>query len=110
MVCMGNDNYIIIGKNCMFAHDVELWATDSHPIFNYSGEIINKSLPIIIEDDVWIGAKVSILKGVTIGNGAIVGIASVVSKSLPEKSICAGNPAVLKRTGILKWDRTFIKE
>ena len=56
-----------------------------------------ESSPIIIEDDVWIGFKSSILKGVTIGRGAIVAAGSVVTKAVPEYSLVAGNPAVVIR-------------
>lgn len=49
--------------------------------------------PIVIEDDVWIGGRVTILKGVTIGEGAVIGAGSIVTKSIPPYSIFAGNPA-----------------
>jgi acetyltransferase-like isoleucine patch superfamily enzyme len=44
-------------------------------------------------DRVWIGANVTILKGVTIGNDAVVGAGSVVTKDIPEKAIAVGVPA-----------------
>lgn len=47
---------------------------------------------VTINDDVWIGANVTILPGVTIGEGAIIGAGSVVTKNIPEYSICVGNP------------------
>jgi lipopolysaccharide O-acetyltransferase len=49
--------------------------------------------PIIIEDNVWIGESVSILPGVTIGKGAIIGANSVVSKDIPQFVIAVGTPA-----------------
>lgn len=51
------------------------------------------SKPIKICDDVWIGMNVIVLKGVTIGQGAIVGAGSVVTKDVPEWTMVAGNPA-----------------
>ena len=51
-----------------------------------------KTGPIIIEDDVFIGAHTTILKGVTIGNKSIIGAGSVVSRSIPPGEIWAGNP------------------
>lgn len=48
---------------------------------------------IVIEDDVWIGANVTILDGVKIGSGSIVGAGSVVTKDIPPRSIAVGNPA-----------------
>lgn len=54
-------------------------------------------LPVIIEDETWIGCNVTILKGVTIGRGAIVSAGSVVTKDVPCYSIVGGIPAkVLK--------------
>lgn len=53
--------------------------------------------PVVIEDDVWCGANVTILKGVTIGRGSVVAAGSVVTKSCPPYSIMGGVPAkVLK--------------
>lgn len=49
--------------------------------------------PILIENDVWIGANVTILGGVTIHNGAVIGAGSIVTKDCPPYSICVGNPA-----------------
>lgn len=51
------------------------------------------SKPVIIEDNVWLGEFVSVLPGVTIGKGTIVGANSVVSKSLPSNVIAVGSPA-----------------
>ena len=48
---------------------------------------------IVVEDDVWIGTRAIILKGVTIHKGAIVGAGAVVTKDVPPYSIVAGNPA-----------------
>jgi acetyltransferase-like isoleucine patch superfamily enzyme len=48
---------------------------------------------IIIKNDVWIGANVSIIDGTTISNGAVIGIGAVVTKSVPPYAIVGGNPA-----------------
>ncbi|NEO43482.1 MAG: acyltransferase [Moorea sp. SIO4A3] len=50
-------------------------------------------LPIILEENVWLGVNVVVLKGVTIDKGAIVGAGAVVTKSIPENEIWAGIPA-----------------
>lgn len=51
------------------------------------------SKPVIIEDNVWLGEFVSVLPGVTIGKGSIIGANSVVSKSIPKNVIAVGSPA-----------------
>jgi acetyltransferase-like isoleucine patch superfamily enzyme len=52
-------------------------------------------VPVSIEDDVWIGASVLILKGVHIGEGSVVGAGSVVTNNVPEYCVVAGNPAIV---------------
>ena len=54
--------------------------------------------PVIIEDNVWIGQSVSILKGVKIGFGSIIGSNSVVTKEIPPHSIAVGIPAKVVKT------------
>ncbi len=49
--------------------------------------------PVTICDDVWIGARVIILPGVTVGKGAIIAAGAVVTKDVPEYAIVGGNPA-----------------
>lgn len=49
--------------------------------------------PVVIEDDVWIGRRVIILPGVTIGKGSVIGAGAVVPKSIPPYSVAVGNPA-----------------
>ena len=84
-------NYVNIGGN------VSVWDTDFHPLNPEARRVhhVDKivSNPVIIEDDVFIGANTIILKGVIIGRGAIIGAGSVVTKNIPENEIWAGNPA-----------------
>ena len=56
-----------------------------------------KTAPIVIEDDVWIGAHCIVLKGVTIGARSIIGAGSVVTKSIPDDCVAAGNPCKVIR-------------
>jgi acetyltransferase-like isoleucine patch superfamily enzyme len=49
--------------------------------------------PVIIEDDVWIGTRATILQGITIGKGAVIGAGSIVTKNIPPYAIAVGNPA-----------------
>ena len=86
-------DHVKIGGNCVF------YDTDFHSL-KYQERRDDKidtekrkSLPVIIEDDVFIGAHSTILKGVTIGKGSIIGAGSVVSKSVPPGEIWGGNPA-----------------
>ncbi|WP_456439405.1 acyltransferase [Psychroserpens sp.] len=56
-----------------------------------------ESAPIIIKDKSWIGFETVVLKGVTIGEGAIIGSKSVVTKDVPDWTVVAGNPAKVIR-------------
>lgn len=66
-------------------------------LLNKNWQVV-KSAPIIIEDNVWIGMYVVILKGVTIGTGSVISACAVVTESVPPWSIVAGNPAKVIRT------------
>lgn len=83
---------IKIGNCCMFANNLVIVDHDHKRVQGKAtGELISK--PIVIEDNVWIGANVTILKGVTIGKGAIAG--AVVRENVPSFSIVGGVPARL---------------
>lgn len=95
-------NNITIGNNVLMGKNI-LITDNSHGIFNLYNlqispmkRVVNSKGPIIISDNVWIGEKSSILPGVTIGKGSIVGANSVVTKNVPEYCIVAGIPAVIK--------------
>lgn len=92
---------LTIGDNVKIGGGVLIIDTDSHPIDYTVRRTSNegtKSTPIVIEDDVWIGAQSIVLKGVTIGARSIIGAGSVVTKSIPADCIAAGNPCkVIKR-------------
>lgn len=83
---------IEIGKGTVIGDDVRIQDSDNHGILE-SGELKKRSAPIIIGDHCWIAKNVIILKGVTIGDGAIVGAGSVVVKSIPARCLAVGNPA-----------------
>lgn len=96
-------NYVNIGANCI------IMDTDVHELNHYvrrgekslcpddpTTEV--QSASVTIEDDVWLGANVMVLKGVTIGARSVIGAGSVVTKSIPNDCIAAGNPCkVIKK-------------
>lgn len=99
---------IRIGNRTLISHNVEIHDTNAHAISAYerhmqfdemlsSGHQTNLPnvghAPIVIGDDVWIGFRSVILKGVNIGNGAIVAAGSLVLGDVPSWSMVAGNPA-----------------
>ena len=94
---MGN---VIIGNDCMIAPDCVV--VGSNHIFSDVNRNIKSqgisSKGIIIEDNVWLGAKAVVVDGVSIGSGSVIGAASVVTKDIPQNSIAIGNPCRVIKT------------
>lgn len=90
---------ISIGNNVLIGGNTVIYDTDFHSLNPRTrldkvlDRTCTKKSPVVIEDNVFIGAHSTILKGVTIGSNSIVGACSVVSKSIPPNEIWAGNPA-----------------
>jgi acetyltransferase-like isoleucine patch superfamily enzyme len=88
-----------IGRHCLVGYGVS-FLTSRHELisdFRIARPWI-ESLPITVEDHVWIGANATILPGVTIGKGAIVAAGSVVVKDVAPHTVVGGNPARLIKT------------
>ncbi|MCK9304073.1 MAG: acyltransferase [Bacteroidales bacterium] len=82
-------NKVLLGSGCLITD------SDAHPVDpteRMKGGV-GFTKPVVIEDDVFIGARAIVLKGVTIGKGSVVGAGAVVAKSIPPYSIVVGNPA-----------------
>lgn len=105
---MMDENHICIGNQVLIAPNVQFY-TATHPIdYNErfvenwdenSGELFfrTRSLPITVEDNVWIGGGSIILAGITIGTGSVIGAGSVVTKSIPANCVAVGNPCKVIR-------------
>lgn len=86
---------ITIGNNVLIGSGALITDNDAHPVHPYERDIMSKvqQCPIIINDDVFIGARSIILKGVEIGRGSVIGAGSVVVNDIPPMCVAAGNPA-----------------
>lgn len=114
----GNENEsLVIGNYCSIATGVTFLLGGEHDyqkLSNYpfkyhiqkENEAISKG-EIIIEDDVWIGINATILSGVRIGRGAVIGAGSVVTKNVDDYSIVGGNPARFIK---MRFDNSKIKK
>jgi acetyltransferase-like isoleucine patch superfamily enzyme len=85
-----------IGENVRIAPYTIILDSDFHDTKDHFSD--GASSPVIIENDVWIATRATILKGVTIGHGSVIAAGSVVTKSVPPKSVVGGVPArVIKK-------------
>ena len=102
-------NYVEIGSFSSIGQSVQMQESnhrlDKVSTYFMSRNLFGESLsadvqssgPIVIEEDVWVGSNSSILSGVTIGRGSVIGAGSVVTKDIPPYSIAVGNPACVVR-------------
>jgi acetyltransferase-like isoleucine patch superfamily enzyme len=87
-----------IGPNCLFGGDVLITTSDMHSIIDTeTGERINWAEDVEIGERVWVGSHATILKGVTVGPGAVIGAYALVTSDVPASSVAAGNPARVVR-------------
>lgn len=107
-----------IGKNCFIGHGTYFmdggtvtlgdnvflgpfcgFYTATHPLdYKTRNKGLEKALPIKVGDNCWFGANCTILPGTTIGNGCVIAAGSVVKGNIPDNSVIAGVPAVVKKT------------
>ena len=88
---------ITIGKGVVISENVTIRDSDDHTIVSSDKPM---TLPIVIGDHVWIGMNVTILKGVKIGNGAIIAAGAVVTKDVPDNALAGGVPAKVLKTEV----------
>jgi acetyltransferase-like isoleucine patch superfamily enzyme len=89
---------ISIGRNCLIGPNC--YITDAN--HETAPGVAPRDQPVsaraeVIEDEVWLGARVIVLRGVTIGRGAVVGAGAVVTKSIPAAAVATGVPARVLR-------------
>ena len=95
---------IVIGDNVRIGGNVVIYDTDFHSLnaedrLNLQKDQLHtKKAPVIIQDNVFVGAHSTILKGVTVGENSVIGACSVVTKDVPPNEIWAGNPAKFLKT------------
>lgn len=89
-VTFGND--VLVGPNCGFY-------SAGHPLDASTRRTgVECAAPITVGNDVWFGGGVSVLPGVTIGDGAVIGAGSVVTRDVPAYTLAVGNPCRILRT------------
>ncbi|WP_277877459.1 MULTISPECIES: acyltransferase [Cyanophyceae] len=94
---------IKVGKDCLISSHTTIYASN-HNFADATSPIVSQGdtcKGIVIEDDCWLGSKVTVVDGVTIGKGSVIGAGAVVTKDIPPYSVAVGVPAkvVSKRNG-----------
>jgi acetyltransferase-like isoleucine patch superfamily enzyme len=87
--------HVRIGAHCRLAFDVVVMDTNHHHI-----EGSRTTEPTTIGDRVWIGARALVLRGVTVGDGAVVAAGSIVTHDVPARTLVAGSPAKAIRADV----------
>lgn len=85
---------VTIGRDCTFSWDVQVLDTDFHAVTR-DGLQLPSAAPVRIGNRVWVGTRAVVLKGVTIGDGAVVAAGAVVTRDVPAGAVVAGMPAVV---------------
>jgi len=93
--CFQDQGGVRIGDDVLIGHNV-LIATLNHDL-DPQRRADMVPAPVVVGDKVWIGANATILPGVTIGEGAVVGAGSLVTKDVPARTLVVGTPAAVVR-------------
>jgi len=89
---------VVIGEGCLIGDLVSIVDCDFHGIQPATRhQSVGEIMPVIIGNNVWLGSRVTVLKGVTIGDNSVVAAGSVVTKPLPANIVAAGVPARIVR-------------
>lgn len=95
---------IEIGEDAMLSRYIKM-NTGTHKLMDLNtGKDITNYKPIIIGDHVWVGMGAILLSGADVKKGSVVGAGALVNKTIPEKSVCVGNPARIVRENV-EWAR-----
>ncbi|WP_172623509.1 acyltransferase [Arabiibacter massiliensis] len=89
---------ITIGDGCAISHDFTVMDSNAHILDGSKG-----TAPVVVEDHVWIGTRVMVLSGVTVGEGAVIAAGSVVTRDVPARSLVGGVPAKVIRDNVV-WE------
>ncbi len=87
---------VSIGKRCWIAPNVQIYAA-THPVDAFERQKVCLAKPVSIGDDVWLGGSVIVCPGVSIGERAVIGAGSVVTRDIPSDCVAFGNPCRVHR-------------
>jgi hypothetical protein len=104
----GKGTTVAFGEDCMLSQRVGVRSADSHGVFDLATlQAMNPEADILVGPHVWLGNGSSLLKGIEIGMGTIVGAGAIVTADLGPYSLCVGTPARVLRRGV-SWTRNAV--
>ena len=95
-VSISSHQLVHIGRDCLLGTYVNIMDNTWHDVLDRAR--VPASRPVVVEDNVWLGNRVIVLPGVTIGHDAVIGAGAVVAKDIPPRSVAVGVPARVIRT------------
>lgn len=96
---------ISVGEDCMLSNHIVMRTSDSHAIYDMeTNKRINEAKDIMLENHVWVGSYVKIMKGVKINSGAIIALGSIVTKNVADNIITGGIPGSQIKSSVY-WTR-----
>lgn len=109
--CEGDNIRVVIGNNTTMTRDIHMFSnniivrtSDSHPIYDAGGVRLNPPADVHIGNHVWIAPETTVMKGVTIGDNAILGSKTLVTRDIPAGCLGAGVPARVIKENV-HWTR-----
>jgi acetyltransferase-like isoleucine patch superfamily enzyme len=101
LLSLAEPSHLCIGAGSLFADETIILTSDYHSVVDkQSGERINRAADVEIGQQVWLGTRAAVLKGVRIGRQAVIGFGAVVTDDVPPNCVAAGNPARVVKSGI----------
>ena len=96
-VTMIANSSILVGNDCLIGDQVFICDSDFHGVEPWRRHEVGVTAPVVLGNNVWIGSRAIILKGVIIGDNSVVAAGAVVVKPVPPNSVVGGNPAKVIR-------------
>ena len=100
--CIHAAERVTIGRSCLIAANTQIIDSSGHdlsfPDVSQRIHTTGRTKPVVIGDNVWVGANCIILPGVSIGEGSVIAAGSVVNTNIPARVVAGGNPAVVLKS------------
>lgn len=101
--------HIVFGENVMLGRNIIIYDSDHHQILDENNKVKNHGQDVVIEDHVWLTSNITVLKGVRIGKGSVVGAQTIVTKDLPQNAFVVGSGTSRVLNQNANWSRKTVR-